>query len=112
MSPARTDGSDRAAGATRWRRWLGVVLASLLLHLLALNWAGGNFRLPAPDSEPPVVLQTVLVQAEAPQAAPQPAPRPKAPAPAPAKPKKPRPHTIRACRHAAARTGHAGHLGS
>lgn len=90
MSSARTDGSIRPAGATSWLRWAMVGLLSLLLHLLALNWANGNLPMQQSlDEEPPAALQTTLIQVQAPQASPRPKPVPAVP-PA-AKSAKPRP---------------------
>lgn len=93
MNFARTDGTSPPAAASRWRRWLVVGLLSLLLHGLTLHWMGGVVGLPvqAPESAPPEVLRTVLVQA-------QPAPPASAPAPrrkvaSAAHPKPPRPQS-------------------
>ncbi|RJG03451.1 DUF3108 domain-containing protein [Noviherbaspirillum sedimenti] len=79
MSFARTNGRTQAVGAMRWRRWLVVGLSSMLLHALALNWIGGNFRLPAQEDAPPPALRTVLVLAHQPENRPlatPPTPRP------------------------------------
>lgn len=76
-----------------WRRWLGVVLLSLLLHALALYWAGGQLRWPVPAAQAPPLMQSVLVQTLAPpQAAPASVAAPAKPRPKPApRAKKPPP---------------------
>lgn len=88
---SRTDATTPSADAWRWRRWLVVGLLSLLLHGLTLHWMGGVVGLPmqAPESAPPEVLRTVLVQAQ--PAPPAIAPAPRGKVASAAQPKPPRP---------------------
>jgi hypothetical protein len=73
------------------KRWIALLVASVLLHILFIRWADGRLRMPsAPEpADPPMV--TVQLQMAPPPAAvpvqpqPLPAPRPK-PRPAPAAP--------------------------
>ncbi len=75
------------AGATRWWRWAVVVLLSLLLHLAALNWAGGNLGLFSWKNHTPPVLHTQLIRLPVPKAAAPAAPPTARPKPRPVRPK-------------------------
>jgi hypothetical protein len=89
----------RRDGSTRSRRWIAVLLATVLLHLIAFQWADGRLGLPMPrPAEPAVVTTALLSEAPPPPpvAAPASRPRPKvrkksvaAPAPVPASPPPP-----------------------
>ena len=87
--------SEKHSPIQRWRgpllRMLAVLAVSLLLHALALHWAGGHIGLPslAQDDAPPVAV--ALLPPPAPVAAPEPPPPP------PPKPRprpKPRPKAV------------------
>ena len=97
-----SDMSEHYSLFQRWRgpllRMLAVLALSLLLHALALHWAGGHIGLPslAQDDAPPVAV--ALLPPPAPVAAPEPPPpkprprprpRPKAVAPQQASPPPP-----------------------
>ena len=83
--------SKKPTATRRWRvllgRGLGVLALSLLLHLLALQWAGGWISLPTPTRPDPA---PVTVRLEPPPAPPESAPPPVAIAPV-TKPRKPPP---------------------
>ena len=90
----------RAASARQRRvlRWAGLVGASILLHLLALQQAGGWLHMPdwrAPAPEAPVIVAQLKAPSPPKPAA---APAPKRPTPArqarPARPKAPQPVPI------------------
>ncbi len=83
--------APRRRSALPWGRWLGVALLSLLLHAAALHWAGDRFRLAAPAAKAPPVMQSVLVQLQAPpQVVPVRVAAPAKPRPKPAaRPRKP-----------------------
>lgn len=81
--------SEEISVYRRWRapllRALAVLALSLLLHALALRWAGGQIGLPslAPQDTPPVAVAllpppTVAPEPPPPQPKPKPKPRPKA----------------------------------
>lgn len=84
-----------AARPRRSLRWVAVLLASVLLHLVAFNWASGHITLPSLHDEQDTVITTALlaeprkIEPPAPVAAPpkrQSKPRPRRaapPAPAP-----------------------------
>jgi hypothetical protein len=87
--------SEKHSPIQRWRgsllRMLAVLALSLLLHALALHWAGGHIGLPslAQDDAPPVAV--ALLPPPAPvAAAPEPPPPPPKPRPRP----KPRPKAV------------------
>lgn len=94
MSSISSSGSS-AARPRRSLRWIAVLLASVLLHLVAFNWASGHITLPSLRDEPDTVITTALlaepkkIEPPAPAAAPpkrQSKPRPRrraAPATAP-----------------------------
>jgi len=66
-------------------RWVVVLLVSILLHVIALEWANGNLRFPAPGNAHEDVVTTVQLDApETPSISPEPAvkPRPKQKSPA------------------------------
>lgn len=42
-------------------RWIAVLLASVLLHLVAFNWASGHITLPSLRDEPDSVITTALL---------------------------------------------------
>lgn len=93
MNSAAIANKTRASSALPWRRWLVVVLLSVVLHLLALNWVTGNLRLPGgATDDTPAVLQTTLVpvpQVPAPISRPKPPPVVVKPRPKPVAPKAP-----------------------
>lgn len=67
------------------RRWVCLLVASLLLHFMLLGWLGGNLRMPVFSSEKPVIITAQLRPAPQPKriAPPKPAVKPKRrPAPA------------------------------
>jgi hypothetical protein len=91
MSFRPSPASSRHAGHRRSLRWLAVLLASLLVHLLAFNWASGRIGMPSwHDREPPVMLTELLappvkkvIVPPHPKAAVKPKARPKPVAPPP-----------------------------
>lgn len=67
----------RRAPSTRSMRWMVLLLASVLLHVIAFNWADGRIGMPAWHTPEPAVITTALHPAPPP---PQPvvaAPKPK-----------------------------------
>lgn len=83
ITPARPDNSSR-----RWLRPLAVLIASLLLHLLLLDWATGRLGPAGPHQKTETVLLTTLEPPAVP-APPPPPPKPAAPKPKPV-PRQPR----------------------
>lgn len=84
--------TDRNAVRTRTvARWCALGAASALLHLLAIQWAGGHIGgvMPAPRAEPPVISATLMTPQPAEPAAPAPPPRRRTPAPAKTLPPEP-----------------------
>ncbi len=73
------------------RRWLGVLIASLLLHVALLDWANGHIGLPSLPMQPDSLITAELTPVQTapdipppkPQATPKPKPRPR-PTPKPA----------------------------
>lgn len=55
-------------------RWIVILLASLLLHALILEWAGGALRLPSPARPDPAPIIATLKLTPPPAAPPAPAP--------------------------------------
>lgn len=88
--------SEKYSVFQRWRgpllRMLAVLTLSLLLHALALHWAGGHVGLPSPAGEdaPPVAVALLPPPAPVAAAAPEPPLPPPRPKPRP----KARPKTI------------------
>jgi len=89
--------SEKYSVFQRWRgpllRMLAVLTLSLLLHALALHWAGGHVGLPSPAGEDAPPVAVALLPPPAPvaaAAAPEPPPPPPKPKPRP----KARPKTI------------------
>lgn len=89
--------SEKYSVFQRWRgpllRMLAVLTLSLLLHALALHWAGGHVGLPSPAGEDAPPVAVALLPPPAPVAAavaPEPPPPPPKPKPRP----KTRPKTI------------------
>ncbi|HEY0846622.1 MAG TPA: DUF3108 domain-containing protein [Noviherbaspirillum sp.] len=93
--PSLSPSSRVATGyPQRSLRWIVILLASILLHVLAVNWANGHIELPSLRSEQAPVIKTELI-APPPKAAPpvavapkrKPKPRPRrAPVPPPVQP--------------------------
>ncbi len=90
ISPSTRPAQDRRA---RPARWIALLVASLLLHLLAFNWADGRFGMPSlhePEQTPPVVTTRLLLPPAPPVAAPRkPKARPHRPPPHPSPPPPP-----------------------
>ncbi|TCS37752.1 uncharacterized protein DUF3108 [Paucimonas lemoignei] len=102
MNSAAIADKTRASSALPWRRWLVVFFLSVALHLLTLNWATGNLRLPGGKTdEAPVVIQTSLVTVP-PAPAPRPMPIPVSPQAAKPRPKPARPRATAVPKPAAA----------
>lgn len=70
-------------------RWIGLLIVSILLHVITFGWVGGNIAMPAlPELAPPVITAQLRLA--------QPETQPVVPLPAPVKPepairKKPKP---------------------
>lgn len=66
----------------RSNRWIAILLASLLLHLVAFNWAEGRLGIPSWHDQPPNVVATALINNAPTPIAPPPSvaakPKPKA----------------------------------
>ncbi|HJV50238.1 MAG TPA: DUF3108 domain-containing protein [Noviherbaspirillum sp.] len=72
------------------KRWIALLIASVLLHVVAFNWAEGRIGMPAWHDPKQTVITTELHPAPAPV---PPAPKPVASPPKPKpKPKKAKPH--------------------
>lgn len=69
------------------KRWAGLLIASVLLHVLLINWAGGHVGLPSWRSPSPLVMNAEFHALQPAPAAPEPPPQPKPkPRPRPAPP--------------------------
>lgn len=77
----------RLQGGAGSRRWIGLLIASVVLHLVLLDWANGNIGLPSWPAQNAPIMTAQLQASEPPRPAVAPAPPPK---PAPPSPKKPR----------------------
>lgn len=78
-------------GRARPVRWAVLLVASLLLHLLAFQWASGRLGLPSPRKDDPPAVTAVLLPPPPPAPVVQPKPRPPAPKPKPKPRKRPQP---------------------
>lgn len=95
MPPHSPSPDQQSSTAHPWRRWVFVVVATLLLHWTVLNWATRQTGPLAPKPPEPPLVQAILQPPAAPPAPkPQPIPKPRKraaaqtakPRPAPAEP--------------------------
>ena len=70
MATISSPGTERRVPPQRW--WV-LLLASILLHIVAFNWANGRLRFPSVDEPNPETITTVML---APPAKPVPPPKP------------------------------------
>lgn len=76
MTMTRTTAENQR---TRPKRWIALLLASVLLHVVAFNWATGRLVFPSLHQEKPVTVTAALLPVPVPPApVPKPAPPPKA----------------------------------
>lgn len=61
MSSTSSSTGQMAERPARSLRWIGVLLASILLHILVFNWANGHIALPSLQDEAPTVIATALI---------------------------------------------------
>lgn len=97
MATPSSSNHDPHTGKSRLLRWAGLLIASILLHLFALDWASGRIGMPGFTNQSPTVVttelravppprETVAAAAAAAPAIPAPKPRkrrPASPLPAP-----------------------------
>jgi hypothetical protein len=75
MASAPLSTEEPHNGMPRSRRWIALLVASILLHLFAYNWADGRIGLPS-WREPDRTVITVALKTAEPAALPSPAPSP------------------------------------